>query len=266
MIHDQGFVFSTDKNQLFIQSAQLRSKIATLSHTLEYRIHQQFSCGEDSAKLQDIYRFLKIAEHINEQTRLMYFTSTPLLKQSCPQWLEHIHHADQQISQYLAQVSVNNVHHLALPNVDFEALRRYQVPAEAQQEAIAAQSFINKLDIIYLSLCELKNQSTTITNPTIVKPIVLTWKWRDIISKLTSQMTLKIKLLSSCTSWNIKSHYWPDRCSSLGSRFWFLDVNDKFAYPSSKFINDMDTIITALNWYYLRFNCSKRIITFPSGK
>lgn len=191
MIHDQGFVFSTDKNQLFIQSAQLRSKIATLSHTLEYRIHQQFSCGEDSAKLQDIYRFLKIAEHINEQTRLMYFTSTPLLKQSCPQWLEHIHHADQQISQYLAQVSVNNVHHLALPNVDFEALRRYQIPAEAQQEAIAAQSFINKLDIIYLSLCELKNQSTTITNPTIVKPIVLTWKWRDIISKLTSQMTLK---------------------------------------------------------------------------
>ena len=191
MIHDQGFVFATDKNQLFIKSAQSRSQIATLSHTLEYRIHQQFSCGEDSAKLQDMYRFLKIAEHINEQTRLMYFTSTPYLKQSCPQWLEQIHHANQQISQYLSQVTVNNVHHLTLPNVDFDTLRRYQVPKDAQQEAIAAQSFINKLDIIYLSLCELKNQSSTIASPTVSKPIVLTWKWRDIVSKLTSQMTLK---------------------------------------------------------------------------
>ncbi|WP_235860158.1 FUSC family membrane protein [Photobacterium aquimaris] len=191
MIHDQGFIFATDKNQLFIQSAQLRSQIATLSHTLEYRIHQQFSYGEDSAKLQDLYRFLKIAERINEQTRLMYFTSTPLLKQHCPQWLEYIHHANQQISQYLAQVSVNNVHHLALPNIDFDALRRYQAPKEAQQEIIAAQAFINKLDIIYLSLCELKNQSNTLTSPTITKPILLTWKWREIASKLTSQMTLK---------------------------------------------------------------------------
>ncbi|SMY16202.1 FUSC family membrane protein [Photobacterium aquimaris] len=191
MIHDQGFVFATDKNQLFIKSARFRSQIATLSHTLEYRIHQQFSCGEDSAKLQDMYRFLKISEHINEQTRLMYFTSTPYLKQYCPQWLEQIHSANQQISQYLAQVTVNNVHYLALPKVDFDALRSYQVPKDAQQEAIAAQSFINKLDIIFLSLCELKNQSNTIASPTVSKPIILNWKWRDIVSKLTSQMTLK---------------------------------------------------------------------------
>ena len=193
MLHDQGFVLATDKNQIFIKSAQFRSQIATLSHTLEYRIHQQFCCGEDSAKLQDIYRFLKIAERINEQTRLMYFTSTPLLKQYNPQWLENIHYANQQISQYLAQVSVNNVHHLALPEIDFKTLRQYQVAEEAQNEAITAHSFINKLDIIYLLLQELKNKATTVTiTPQIIaKPIVLTWKWKDLVSKLISQMTLK---------------------------------------------------------------------------
>ncbi len=101
------------KNQLFIQSAQLRAflKIATLSHThLNIGSTNNLVVVKTVQNYYDIYRFLKIAEHINEQTRLMYFTSTPLLKQSCPQWLEHIHHADQQISQYLAQVSVNNVH------------------------------------------------------------------------------------------------------------------------------------------------------------
>nr|WP_307930262.1 hypothetical protein [Photobacterium damselae] len=51
MIHDRGFLFSTDKNQLFIESARSRSQISTLSKTLEYRIHQQFSAGEDSASL-----------------------------------------------------------------------------------------------------------------------------------------------------------------------------------------------------------------------
>lgn len=193
MLHDKAFVLATDKNQLFIKSAQFRSQIATLSHTLEYRIHQQFCCGEDSAKLQDIYRFLKIAERINEQTRLMYFTSTPLLKQYNPQWLESIHHANQQISQYLSQVTVNNVHFLDIPEIDFKTLRQCQVAENAQDEAIAAHAFINKLDIIYLLLQELKNKSTTveITNKIVPKPIVLTWKWHDIASKLTSQMTLK---------------------------------------------------------------------------
>ena len=109
MAHDHGFIFTSDNNQLFIESAQLRSQIAGLSHTLENRVHQQFTAGEDSAKLQDIYRFLTIAERINEQTRLLYFTPTSKLKQACPQWLESIHQANLKISQYLAQVTVDNV-------------------------------------------------------------------------------------------------------------------------------------------------------------
>ncbi len=191
MAHDHGFIFTSDNNQLFIESAQLRSQIAGLSHTLENRVHQQFTAGEDSAKLQDIYRFLTIAERINEQTRLLYFTPTSKLKQACPQWLESIHQANLKISQYLAQVTVDNVNRIATPDIDFDALRRFSVQPALQEEAIAAYAYINKLDIIYLSLQQLSQQTNEVKNSGVIKPIVISWKWNEILTKLTSQMTLK---------------------------------------------------------------------------
>ncbi|HIF9245271.1 TPA: FUSC family membrane protein [Photobacterium damselae] len=191
MIHDRGFLFSTDKNQLFIESARSRSQITTLSKTLEYRIHQQLSAGEDSASLQDITRFLKIAERISEQTRLMYFSPTPELKQHCPQWLDRIHQANQTIIGYLSQVTVNNVHQLPFPRIDFDALRSFPIPDNAKEESVAAHAFINKLDIVYLSLQQLSCEITEVSSSTVSKPIVLSWKWQEVAIKLASQMTMK---------------------------------------------------------------------------
>lgn len=189
--HDHGFIFSSDKNELFIKSAQLRSQIAGLSHTLEGRIHQQFTAGEDSAKLQDIYRFLKVAERINEQTRLLYFIPTSNLQQTCPEWLDKIHQATLKISQYFGQVTVDNVHRINVPSIDFEELRQYTIQENIKEEALAALSYINKLDIIYLTLQQLSQQTNQTLSSSIIKPIVVSWKWPELASKLTSQMTLK---------------------------------------------------------------------------
>lgn len=121
----------------------------------------------------------------------MYFSPTPELKQHCPQWLDHIHQANQTIIGYLSQVTVNNVHQLPLPRIDFDVLRSFPIPDNAKEESVAAHAFINKLDIVYLSLQQLSSEITEVSSSSVSKPIVLSWKWQEVAIKLASQMTMK---------------------------------------------------------------------------
>ena len=192
MVHDEGFLFTIDKSQLFIKSGHYRSQIASLSGTLRHRVHQQYIAGEGNEESNHILHFTDIAEKVSEQTRLMYFSPSTELKTHCPEWMDAIHQANKKISQYLSEVTVNNVKKIPSPTIDFSSLREYSTPNIAKEDALAAQTFINKLDIIYLLLQQLKTQFKP--NETMIRPsktLIGSWKWSEVSSKLTSQLTLK---------------------------------------------------------------------------
>lgn len=148
----------------FVETARLRAKYANKFTVLDQRVHQQLAAGESNTNIGKILNAMKVAESVSEQTRLMHFTPSFAFQEAHGNWLASIDLVTRQLSKSLKEFKTTQMS-LVLPHIDFKWLRHAPQDDNFRRELLLAMGFIDKLELIYISLKELNGQAVEIYSP-----------------------------------------------------------------------------------------------------
>lgn len=161
--HAWPLTHSGDYNT-FVETARLRAVYSAKFNALQNRVNQQLSAGENRPELGRLLSAMKAADSVSEQTRLMHFTPSPAFQAAHSDWLEKIDRLTREMAESLRSIKPGNSG-FTLPDIDFTALRQAPEDDSFRRESLLALGFIDKLELIYIALAELKTDSVHICRP-----------------------------------------------------------------------------------------------------
>ncbi|MCL1039308.1 FUSC family protein [Shewanella submarina] len=182
--------------QTFVVTAKLRALYAGKYNSLQQKVQQRLTAGEQSQELGWLLGSINTADKIAELTRLLHFTPGAAYQSQHQFWLEQIHALSGDLAQRL-RTAKPKAANLSLPMERFDALR--QMPAregmepgpEFRHEYLQTLAVIDKLELINIALTQLESGYPVPANSHTGSKSLQLSSASVLWQKFSSQLTLK---------------------------------------------------------------------------
>ncbi|MCF1427913.1 MAG: FUSC family protein [Shewanella sp.] len=146
--------------ETFVVTAKLRALYAAKYNSLQQKIQQRLTAGEQSEELSWLLGSINTADKIAELTRLLHFAPGAAFQKQHESWLARIHELSGELAQCL-RIAKPKAKSLSLPMEKFDALRQSapldttELSKEFRHQYLQTLAVIDKLELINIALSRL---------------------------------------------------------------------------------------------------------------